>query len=832
MSQGAKFCPGCGGEVNPPAEAQPESSTAPSPDQPEDILSGQPPMDRAAAPAQPEPDPLPTQGAANQGEQPAEPLTTSLDPMATAPISAAYPGQPPPQPHGPQPLAPTYAGQLPPAYGAPPPGLVQPTHPPAPYGPPMMVPAKPRGGWLVPYRIIAAFVAVVLLTTGIWGLLRKLDGGPSKSSSGPGASTLLVSGEVSEASPTLSKDGVGLTINPIAIQGEHQAEIRKVSDAPLIDDTAVEAYDFSIEGVDQLEAGVVDLTIPLSLSGDDIPSAAYWNEPTGQWEPVYYMYQDGTVTITTDHLSTFGVFATQGSGRYAKARYINGGYGGTSGSFDLDSAAQTIKELGAANSFPEVMQALKKEEVAVSFGLVGSVFDTLNARYPTEQMQVAGYGMAAVSVVIAMQKMHQAHKMGDQLAYREAVGSVAWDATSFVIDKVFDSTAVSAAFAAGTIVDFSLDQLKKQQLQIQQDAHYKAYTKYYAISGSHYRSMPEWFNLFYQGALTRTNEEWQQWVKDEIDSYVNQFWNDDSGDREIYLKEQGLASTYGYLDNSAQALSNDFKYTLYRQFQECDMWDRIADKVLIEMTHQADLKMVEMQDMMNRLAKVQYQTGENYEDTVAVICPDDGPDFVETPLASQGRFEVTFTMWAHIQAGGPGKVEVRDEEGTVLLTVELPTLYPGYSLPTEVKLPDISEQAEWQLIDTRIDDTSDPRYHNNWIWDLSGTSFHYATPDTVDNVYEVNATWSIPNSLASDQAFSMTIDVVSSGSTGSNKSLWFDISPGPLDSKEVDFFVPCDSSVTLVASEPWDQDTITYRLTIWPTTSFFIYIDYVYSRLP
>ncbi|MCL1898878.1 MAG: hypothetical protein FWG16_08705 [Micrococcales bacterium] len=745
------------------------------------------------------------------------------------PVAAASPAGPP-----------TQTVAMPPPLGQPPsqPG---PYPPPGAYGQPFGAPYKPKGQWILPYRIIAAVLAVALLAAGIYGLIRNKD------SQAATESRLLISGEVSEGNPTLVANGVGITVNPIAVTRAHQAEIRQVSNAPLLDDTVVTAYDFSLDGVDQFEAGVVELTIPLALAADQIPGAAWWNETAQAWEPVYYMYQDGTATIITDHLSTYAVFATDGSGRYAKARYLYGGLWDAQDNYSLAAATSIVQELSATSSFSEVMQALERQETASTFGLAGSVFETINARYPSEQMEKIGYGMAVVSVVIALQKLHQAQKMGDSLAFREAVGSMAMDVTSFAIGEVFGGAAVSAAFHAASIVGYSLDLLKQQQLNIQQDAHYRAYSKYYAPGSKNYRSMPTWYNTFYQAALTRNGQEWQQWVTQEIDRYVNQFWNDDSGDREILLQEQGLASTYGWLDNSARILSEDLKLTLYRQFQECSLWDRIADKVLIEMVSRADQKMIALQDVLNQKVWVQYQTGENYDGTVAVICGETGPDWLETALGWSGKFDVSFTMWAHIQAGGPGTVDVRDGQGTVLLTVALPTLHPGLNTPDLVLLPDLFERDEegdeedpvpetepadeavWQLSDTRIDDTTDPRWINNWTWDLSGRSLRYGPPDGNANPHEVQASWTIPETLTSDQAFSMDIEVLATGSTGGNKPLWFDISPGPLNSKEVNFSVPCDSGVTLVASAPGDLDTITYRLTIWTTNNFFIYIDYVYT---
>jgi len=289
-----------------------------------------------------------------------------------------------------------------------------------------------------------------------------------------------------------------------------------------------------------------------------------------------------------------------------------------------------------------------------------------------------------------MIKMNQASKMGDGASYREAVGSLAMTSASVSIGQLIGTQAASAAFAAAGIIDYSLDQLKKQQVSGIQDKYYKAYQAYYSTSGSHYRSLPKWFNLLYEGALTRTPDEWDKWVKDEIDVYVNKFWKDTSGDAEILLNEYGINHGSDFAERTV-TVSAESKYLLLRQFNECNMWQRIADKVMAEMVSRTDQKHLEMERILNKKVWLQYQTGKISGDKTAVIISGDGGDWISTPLTSDGKIDVYFTVWAYTLANSPVRVEVRNAKNEVCYSAELPQLNPNSATPDVIVLPDLND---------------------------------------------------------------------------------------------------------------------------------------------
>lgn len=65
------------------------------------------------------------------------------------------------------------------------------------------------------------------------------------------------------------------------------------------------AYDFDLSGASFSEGDVAEITVPFTLPSGCTPVAGYYNEKTGQNEPVYATYANGKLTITTTHFSTY-----------------------------------------------------------------------------------------------------------------------------------------------------------------------------------------------------------------------------------------------------------------------------------------------------------------------------------------------------------------------------------------------------------------------------------------------------------------------------------------------------------------------------------------------
>lgn len=107
--------------------------------------------------------------------------------------------------------------------------------------------------------------------------------------------------------------GVILDMGEYPLESEAKCEIKKVK-APPLEGVDIQAYDFTIYTDEEL-LSVMKLTIPYDekalggLNPENNVGSAYYNEETGEWEPVSFNINDnGTITIHAEHLSTYGCF--------------------------------------------------------------------------------------------------------------------------------------------------------------------------------------------------------------------------------------------------------------------------------------------------------------------------------------------------------------------------------------------------------------------------------------------------------------------------------------------------------------------------------------------
>ncbi len=119
----------------------------------------------------------------------------------------------------------------------------------------------------------------------------------------------VVSGTLTEDRPSISKDGVSLTVREGLLEEDSAVRIQK--SAETVDYVAdgvtvpMTMYDFSVDGIKS--DTLVDLEIPFEKPEGGEVGAGYYDPETGTILPVHYDYDEyrGVITIHTTHLSTF-----------------------------------------------------------------------------------------------------------------------------------------------------------------------------------------------------------------------------------------------------------------------------------------------------------------------------------------------------------------------------------------------------------------------------------------------------------------------------------------------------------------------------------------------
>lgn len=118
--------------------------------------------------------------------------------------------------------------------------------------------------------------------------------------------------ELNESTLTANAQKCSVRLSSTVIDEDVQLCIRNAVFTPSVLDNCVRglAVDVSLSNNAHELSGTADITIPITYGADEQVMAAYYNEESGMWEPVYFRYDSnkGAVVITTDHLSMFSAF--------------------------------------------------------------------------------------------------------------------------------------------------------------------------------------------------------------------------------------------------------------------------------------------------------------------------------------------------------------------------------------------------------------------------------------------------------------------------------------------------------------------------------------------
>ena len=189
-----------------------------------------------------------------------------------------------------------------------------------------------------------------------------------------------------------------VTLGSTVIDQDVQLTIRNAVLTPNMGENMVRgrAVDISLSTGEHELTGIARISIPIEKKEGEKLKAVYFNEDTGEWEPVYFKYDEeqGAVVILTDHLSIFGAccLVEEHSPRVKIEKYDLGIfdvtnslkklYGIVSGDKDLDKSAvqawrddfsfwQTVGIDGGWNALQAV--GFQPEDVGHACDMVGFI---------------------------------------------------------------------------------------------------------------------------------------------------------------------------------------------------------------------------------------------------------------------------------------------------------------------------------------------------------------------------------------------------------------------------------------------------------------------------
>lgn len=492
-----------------------------------------------------------------------------------------------------------------------------------------------------------------------------------------------------------TNDGVMLDMGEYPLDSEAKCEIKRVN-APRLEGVEIQAYDFSVDTEEEL-ISVMELTIPYDKKalGDLKPEgnvgAAYYNEESGEWEPVSFDINDnGTVTIYTEHLSTYGCFVIENEKtRDACAAYAIPSRAishASEGNVDANAIITSAVNNGGNPTMDAVEAGLSILDIALAIGAAG--VDTIsyglnsvsgvmgnvegNNLFNSLSEKLGHLGMAVSIAQIANGMCNVYYGNTDAIfpCYRDSLkGSMAY------IGGQLGNKLFSLAFLGVVVVDYSINKFGETAKTGREDIYRKAYSLYYEEKENQ-RSAKEWANVFLAARQTaKSTDRYYLRIEGLVKRYTDQFWKDELAVSYYQSQAQKAGFTGGGGLNEAmkEEISKEHADKLFRGVLQdafkliAERDARIAEKNLFK----------ELNEIREKLNKV--CTLEIYDESVSnekkksdmagagvfVSLPDDITDAEKwsTVLNDKGEGRIQFTLLAYLMAGLPDELRLY-EKGT------------------------------------------------------------------------------------------------------------------------------------------------------------------------
>lgn len=384
--------------------------------------------------------------------------------------------------------------------------------------------------------------------------------------------------------------------------------------------------DFDLGGYHELN-GTAEIRIPLLVSSDYIPCAAYYNEETHKWEPVNFKYDatTGEVVIRTSHLSEYGAFSIEKA--YSRQEFIKYAYYPfvettvqQSIDFMINVMQSSTPEAEAINYFLEDLDALKTMELDIKYSALEAL--GLLPSLSEEFKSLVGNLGTAYSIY----QILQADLQGDDV-------KVAGNTLKLVVNQVFgtitsalSSTVMSAALVAVAYIDYALNKFAEEAWEGRKGLYESAYYYYYSREGKElasdnkelvgYRRAPDWYKVFLP-LFRRTDlsqEKLDALIYTEVTNYCWEFWTDESVIAAALNEARNLGFTGG------GGLSESLKHELAdRQRDELfsgvlvSVFQAIKNKMEDEAYEKMVIQAENFSDFMNKVVKIRIKDSSKTE---------------------------------------------------------------------------------------------------------------------------------------------------------------------------------------------------------------------------
>ena len=505
--------------------------------------------------------------------------------------------------------------------------------------------------------------------------------------------------DIDEDHLTVEAQKCKVRFDPTVIDGDVQLCVRHSVLKPDVMDGVVSGFaiDLSLSDGTHDLTGTVDITIPVTDTNKKY-GAAYFNEETGEWEPVYYEYDktEGAVTISTNHLSVYGFFELYDD---LTSR----------GFIKPIQAPRELQPLGeAARKLLELVSSPDPEwemrwQVRNDMGLWQSVgldvlFNAANGTLETalgykpfaEEIENAVNAMGYLATALNVVDVARAELRGDDIGVASGALKTILGHYSGVAGQLIGTPVFTASMATSAAIGIALEKFGTMVQQRKIDLYREAYRIYYSrgseavVAGTSkygnkwYRTSKDWFELFYT-AFNKpdiTANRLDSYIETEVRDYCDRFWGDTDAQAMCVAeaKAQGLSSWFYPDENTRKTISDEFFAELMNG-QLVSVIQSVRNHVKIDAFNQYTAEAKSLANLMNtkiglRVRDKSCKEGEKskYADYsirftyIPRSLPD--PENLQGTIDEQGRANIGyFTHYALIVHDIPTRLTLIDPKG-------------------------------------------------------------------------------------------------------------------------------------------------------------------------
>ena len=495
---------------------------------------------------------------------------------------------------------------------------------------------------------------------------------------------------IDEQTAAVSMANYSIEFGPSVIEGQKTLTVSRVENPTLPQEVAdgvsyMMTYDFNLEDIHDLN-GVVVIRFPATKNC----YTAYFDETSGQWEPVlsYYDSETNEMVIISDHLSKFTVFDV--NNEHKRTAYLV--YKGFDPTTPADIQAVVDRFAAVANSDnPEraAIVAFYNEDFAMySLGL--NIFMTPISVGGFEPILLTSYSNTIGHIGTAWSILQFANTLrsNDDASKATSAVKLAFDLAlkPYLEKKIYAGNFLfPACMTALAALDWEINWFAGKVHGTATSLYEDAYNKYflrgssYPSSGYGYRSATEWYKLINPLFEDRGNmpDDVKAKIEEMVTDYVNQPWRDTDGyNMAVAECRNGWPFWVEISDNDRRVIAENHRKELYSGTLK-SVIDHINLKALAKTKEMFDDAYKEYANMMNKVVILKFtdstvKSGEKSKFAGCKIRFPYMPSTIEDPMKwettvkENGEADIQFRVYPYLSEGFHPELEVVDESDNLV----------------------------------------------------------------------------------------------------------------------------------------------------------------------